>query len=55
MKTQTENVVCIYNEHDALVALIKRDEITGKKLVHMAQEASVEDIAVLINPNHMQI
>lgn len=52
MDTQTENVICVYDGKRALTALIKRDEITGKKLVYVAQEASADEIARLINPEH---
>lgn len=50
MNTITENVVCVYDENGALVALLKRDEKSGKKIVYVAAEASIEEITHLINP-----
>ncbi len=50
MKTQTENVLCVY-EGKKLVAIIKRDEDTGHKLTYITGEADVEEIENLINPD----
>lgn len=51
MNTQTENVVCIYDEKKELIGVIKRDEVTGKKVIYATTEASVEEIEHLINPD----
>lgn len=50
MTTNTEAVMCVYDDEKKLVAVIKRDETTGHKLVYMAKEASVEQIGFLISP-----
>lgn len=52
MTTQTENVVCVYDDKGELAAILKRDTNTGHKLVHMVKEASIDQIARLINPDH---
>lgn len=49
MTTNVETVVCVYDAKGALAAIVKRDEKTGHKLVHVAKEASVEQIAALIS------
>lgn len=54
MTTQHEKVVCIYDE-GKLVGVLKRDEITGKKIVYMTGEADIDEIATLINPEHTQL
>lgn len=51
MNTQTENITCVYNDKCILVAIIKRDEITGKKVIYIANEASIEEIEELISPD----
>lgn len=51
MNTQTENVVCIYDDKKELIGLIKRDEVSGKKVIYTASEASVEEIESIINPD----
>lgn len=48
MKTVTENVRTILNSKDQVVAIIRRDPITKKALVYTSQDASVEEIAGLI-------
>lgn len=50
MKTQTENVVVIYNDADVAEGIIKRDSPTGKKLIYKLVEADIEEIEYLINP-----
>lgn len=47
-KQQTESVVCVYRD-DELVAIVKADPKTRKKLVYLTKEADVDDIAELIN------
>lgn len=54
MNTITENVVCIYKGKE-LIAILKRDEMTGHKIIHMTSEASIEEITELINPDHTLI
>ncbi len=55
MTTRTENVVCMYDEKGALTAILKRDETTGHKLIHLTNEADVEDITSIIDPDHTLI
>ncbi len=55
-QTQTENVVCVYDkETNRLIAIIKRDSVSGKHLIHLTTEADTSEIATLINPDHMAI
>lgn len=49
MTVTTENVVCVYEKNE-LIAIVKRDEVSGHKLVHVLKEASVDQIANLISP-----
>lgn len=53
-KTQTENVVCVY-EDGVLIALVKRDMKSGKRLIYTVAEADTEEIVMLINPDHTLI
>lgn len=55
MTTRTENVVCIYDDKGKLNSILKRDEATGHKLIHLTNEADVEDITILIDPEHTMI
>lgn len=54
MNTQTENVLCVYDDKGAFVAVVKRDSHGGKKIVHMTTEASIEDIAHLIDTKRIE-
>ena len=53
MKTQTENVVCIYDEAGTLKGIIKADHYNNKttKVIYNVEEAAIEDIELLINPD----
>lgn len=52
MKTQTENVVCIYDEAGVLRGIIKRQrEGSTTKTVYTVQEADIEEIELFINPD----
>lgn len=55
MTTRTESVVCIYDDQKRLVAILKRDEGTGHKIMHNTSESEVEDIVSIIEPNHSLI
>lgn len=48
--TRVESVVCVYQDGE-LIAIVKRDEKSRKKLVYVVKEADLDDIVVLINPN----
>lgn len=48
MDTKQEGVFTVYNEKGELVAIIKRDDKSGKHLVYLAQEATSSDIAELL-------
>lgn len=52
-KTQTENVVCVYGEDGQLKAIVKGDQTNNstRKIIYTVEEASVEDITDLINPD----
>lgn len=50
IKTQIENIVCVYRGGE-IIAIIKRDEKTRKKIVYKVEEAEIDDIVQLINPN----
>jgi hypothetical protein len=54
MKTTTENVVCVYDD-EKLVAILKRDDESGHKVIYMTTLADVEQITELINPDHTLI
>ncbi len=45
----------MYDEQDKLTAILKRDEMTGHKLIHLTSEADVEDITSIINPDRTLI
>jgi hypothetical protein len=46
-EVKKEGAFMVYKKKD-LVAIIKRDEISGKHLVYVAREATSDDIAELI-------
>jgi hypothetical protein len=51
MKTQTENVVCIYDQKGELTGILRRDAVSGKKVIYLTTEADTEDIERIINPD----
>lgn len=49
MESKLESVFCVYKNKE-LVAVVKRDDVSKKHLVYLAEEAKSEDIASLIAP-----
>ncbi len=55
MHTQTENVVCVYDATKTLVAIVKREDVGGHKIVYMTKEASEDQIADLIQHKETEV
>lgn len=49
METKTESITTVINSNGVPIALIKRDEVSKKNLVYMVREATVAEIAGIIN------
>ncbi len=49
-KTQAESVICVYRD-GVLIAIVKRDEKTRKKIIYTIEEAEIDDIVDLISPS----
>ena len=52
--TRLESVLCVYRDGE-LIAIVKRDEKSRKKIVYKVSEADVDDIVSLINLNHQTL
>ena len=46
-EVKKEGAFMVYKKKE-LIAIIKRDDVTGKHLVHLTKEATSDDIAELI-------
>ena len=46
-EVKKEGAFMVYKKHE-LVAIIKRDDVSGKHLVYLAKEATSDDIAELV-------
>lgn len=54
METSEEGMFGVYDNKKQLIAVVKRDETSGKHLVYLVKEATSSEIVDLIKNNNKQ-
>lgn len=54
METSEEGMFGIYSSKKELIAVVKRDDVSGKHLVYLVKEATSSEIVELIKNNNKQ-